>query len=133
MHPLQEQEQEHQQLIDLLDALDLCISNGDSANKVSKYLSDFVALAEEHFKNEEEIMETYEYPEILNHKKEHANLLEQLFILKNKLDNGQTPFGKDYMQLLRNWLEEHLLGTDNMLEEFLYQVNVNSNKTYILS
>ena len=122
-------ENEHQQLIDLLDALDKCISTGNSVNQVYKHLSDFVALAEEHFRNEEEIMEAYKYPEIINHKKEHADLLEQLFILKNKLGNGHTPFGKDYMQLLRNWLEEHLFDADNRLEEFLYQVNANSNKT----
>ena len=127
MHSLLEKE--HQQLIDLLDALDKCISTGNSANQVRKYLSDFVALAEEHFKNEEAIMETYKYPEITDHKKEHADLLEQLFILKNKLDNGHTPFGKDYMQLLRRWLEVHLFDADDRLENFLYKVNPNSNKT----
>ena len=127
MHPLLEKE--HQQLIDLLDALDKCISTGNSANKVDKYLSDFVALVEEHFKNEEAIMEIYKFPDIIDHEKEHADLLEQLYILKNKLDNGQAPFGKDYMQLLRNWLDEHLFDADNKLEEFLYQVNAKSNKT----
>ncbi len=122
-------EKEHQQLIDLLDAIDKCISTGDSMNQAHTYLSDFVALVEEHFKNEEELMETYKYPEIIDHKKEHADLLEQLFILKNKLDNGLTPFGKDYMQLLRHWLEEHLFDADDRLDKFLYQVNANSNKT----
>ena len=127
MHPLLEKE--HQQLIDLLDALDNCISKGGSVNQAYKNLSNFVALAEEHFKSEEEIMEAYKYPEIIDHKKEHADLLEQLFILKNKLDNGHTPFGKDYMHLLRHWLEDHLFDADNRLENFLHQVNTNSNKT----
>ncbi len=127
MHPLLEKE--HQQLIDLLDALDNCISKGGSANQAYDYLCDFVALAEEHFKNEEEIMETYKFPEINDHKKEHADLLEQLFTLKSKLGHGHTPFGADYMQLLRNWLNVHLFDADDMLEKFLYQVNSNSNKT----
>ncbi len=127
MHPLLEKE--NQQLIDLLDALENCISTGNSANKVHIYLSEFVALAEEHFKNEEAIMETYKYTEIIDHKKEHADLLEQLFVIKNKLDSGHTPFGKDYMQLLRRWLEDHLFDADNRLDKFLYQINSNSNKT----
>lgn len=127
MHPLLDKE--HQQLIDLLDALDKCVSKGDSANQVYEYLSDFVALSEEHFKNEEATMEAYNYPEIIIHKKEHTDLLEELFILKDKLGHGHTPFGKDYMQLLRNWLEEHLYGTDNRLDEFLHQINANGNKT----
>jgi hemerythrin len=128
MHPLLEQE--HQQLIDLLDVLDQCISTGNSANQVDKYLGDFVALAEEHFRNEEIIMDTFSYPDIIDHKKEHADLLEQLFVLKNKLDKGHTPFGKDYMQLLRHWLEGHLLDADNRLDKFLYQVNKNSSNTH---
>ena len=127
MHPLLEKE--HQQLINLLDALDKCISTGKSINQVHKYLSDFVALAEEEFKNEEAIMETYKYTEIIDHKKEHADLLEQLFVLKNKLSSGHTPFGKDYMQLLRHWLDEHLFGADSRLDKFLNQINANSNKT----
>jgi hemerythrin len=121
MHPLLEKE--HQQLIDLLDALDNCITKGGSVNQAYKYLSDFVALAEEHFKNEEEIMEAYKFPEIINHKKEHADLLEQLFILKSKLGHGHTHFGTEYMQYLRNWLEVHLFDADDRLEKFLYQVN----------
>jgi hemerythrin len=127
MHPLLEKE--HQQLIDLLDALDNCISKGGSANQAYDYLCDFVALAEEHFKNEEEIMEVYKFPEIIDHKKEHADLMEQLFTLKSKLGHGHTPFGMDYMQLLRNWLNVHLFDADDRLEKFLYQVNSNSNKT----
>jgi hemerythrin len=126
MHPLLEKE--HQQLIDLLDALEDCISKGDSVNQAYKYLSDFAALAEEHFKNEEGIMEAYKYPEIIDHKKEHADLLEQLFVLKSKLGHGHTPFGMEYMQVLRNWLEVHLFDADDRLEKFLYQVDSNSNK-----
>ncbi len=124
MHSLLKKE--HQQLIDLLDVLDKCISTGDSPNQVRKYLSVFVALAEKHFKNEETVMETYKYTEIIDHKKEHADLLEQLFVLKNKLDSGHTPFGKDYMQFLRRWLDEHLLNADDRLDKFLYQINAHS-------
>ena len=31
-------------------------------------------------------MNSVQYPQIAEHKKEHADLLEQLFVLKNKLD-----------------------------------------------
>jgi len=127
MHPLLEKE--HQQLIDLLDALDKCISEGNSVNQAYKHLSDFVILAEEHFRNEEKIMKAYNYPEFIHHEKEHTDLMEQLFVLKNKLGHGHTPFGKDYMKLLRNWLEVHLFDADDRLEEFLHRVDANSNKT----
>ena len=112
MHPLLEEEDE--QLIGLLNSLDKSISDGDSASQVYDYLYDFVALADRHFKNEEVIMKDYEYPEIISHKKEHADC--------------KAPFGKDYMQFLRNWLEGHLSSADSRLNEFLYQVNANKNK-----
>ena len=127
MHSLLEKE--HQQLIDLLEVLDKCVSKGQSKDQVYKHLDDFVTLAEEHFKNEEEIMETYKYTDIVNHKNEHTSLLEQLYSLRSKLRDGHAPFGTDYMKLLRKWLEDHLLDTDNKLEEFLYQVNANNNIT----
>jgi hemerythrin-like metal-binding protein len=127
MHPLLEKD--HQQLIDLLDTLDKCISTGNSANKVHQYLSDFVALAEEHFRNEDAIMEKYKYPQAIDHKNEHAVFLEKLFDLKNKFDSGHTPFGKEYMQSLRQWLEVHLYDADDRLEKFLYQINASSHHT----
>ena len=121
MHPLLEKD--HQQLIDLLEVLDNCVTDGQAKNQVHKYLEDFATLAKEHFKNEERIMETYKYTDFINHKNEHTSLLEQLYSLKSKLRAGHTPFGSEYMKLLRNWLENHLLDTDNKLEEFLYEVN----------
>ena len=127
MHPLLEKD--HQQLIDLIDALDKCVLKGDSMHQVTKYLDAFVTLAEDEFKNEERVMEAYEYPEIIDHKKEHVRMLEQLRSIHSKLSKGHTPFGKDYMQYLRNWLEAHLLDADNRLEKFLYQINADSNKT----
>ena len=122
-------EKDHQQLIDLIDALDKCVLKGDSMHQVTKYLDAFVTLAEDEFKNEERIMEVYKYPEIIDHKKEHIRMLEQLRSVHSKLRKGFTPFGKDYMQYLRNWFEAHLLDADNRLEEFLYQINADSNKT----
>jgi len=127
MHPLLEKD--HQQLIDLIDALDKCVLKGDSMHQVTKYLDAFVALAEDEFKNEERVMEVYKYPEIIVHKKEHVRMLEQLRSVHGKLSKGHTPFGRDYMQWLRNWLEAHLLDADNRLEKFLYQINADSNKT----
>ena len=126
MHPLLEKE--HQQLTDLINAIDKCLLKGNSVSQVIKHLDAFVALAEDEFINEEKIMSAYKYPEIIDHKKKHARLLEQLRSIHSKLRKGHTPFGKDYMHWLRNWLEAHLLGADNRLEEFLYQVNVDSNK-----
>jgi len=124
MHPLLEKD--HQQLINFLDAMDDCMSAGNSVNQVHKYLSEFIALVEEEFKNEEIIMETYKYTDIISHKKEHVDLFKQLSGLKNKLDNGHTPFGRDYVQLLRRWLENHLFDADSRLDKFLYQVNENN-------
>ena len=83
----------------------------------------FESAAEKHFRNEEIIMETWKYTERKDHTKEHADLLDQLFVLKNKLDSGSTPFGEEYMKSLRKWLEEHLLDADNRLDKFLYQIN----------
>ena len=72
-------------------------------------------------------MKTYNYPEINNHKKEHVDLMEQLYVLKNKTGHGHTPFDKDYMQLLRTWLKVHLFDADDNLEEFLHQVYADSD------
>ena len=127
MHPLLNKH--HQQLINLLDDLEKCISTGVSVNQVNEYLSNFVALAEKEFKNEETVMETFKYTDIISHKNEHAALLKELYVLKNKLASGHTPFGQNYMQSLKRWLDGHLFGADRRLNEFLNQINVNNNSS----
>ncbi len=127
MHPLLEKD--HQQLIDLIEVLDKCVLDGNSVSQVTKHLDAFVTLAQDEFKNEERLMETYNYPDLVEHKKEHASLLEQLRSVHSKLIHGHTPFGEDYMHWLRNWLETHLLDADDRLEKFLYQINADGHKS----
>ena len=119
MHPLKAIDKEHKQLTDLLDNMYKNMSNGCSRDLMYKNLADFVILSEIHFKNEEKLMEFYQYPHILAHKKEHSDLLEQLYTMKSQLENGQTPFGKDCLIWLKNWLEQHISGEDKILEEYL--------------
>ncbi len=121
MHPLIEKD--HQDLIGLLEILDQCVLKGDSVGQVSKYLDAFVNLAADEFKNEEKLMQEYRYPNFIEHKKEHAHLLDQLHSVYSQLKQGHTPFGKEYMHWLRDWFETHLLDADNQLDEFLYQAN----------
>lgn len=127
MHPLLEKD--HQKLIDLIEVLDNCVKKGNSVSQVDHYLDAFVKLAQDEFKNEEKLMKAYHYPDFVEHQKEHTHLLEQLRSMHSQLNQGHTPFGKEYMEWLRSWLETHLLDADNQLDKFLFKINAISHKS----
>ena len=110
---------EHHKLISLLDTLDQCVLKGGSIKQFIEHLNEFIKFATEHFKHQEEIMQQHNYTEISHHIKEHAALLARLHSLARTLSKGDTPFNRGYMNLLRIWLEMHLVDSDNMLDEFL--------------
>lgn len=116
-------DQEHKQLKDLLHTINTHISEGHSVSDVFKLFDDFIILANQHFKNEEKIMNNSQYPQVAAHKKEHDALMSQLKTIESQLKGGQTPFGKDFMIWQTKWIEEHLSGSDDKLIHFLKMKN----------
>lgn len=112
-------DKEHEQLKELLDIINTHISKGHSIGIVLNLFNDFITLANQHFKNEEKIMSTNQYPEVLIHKQEHDRLLNQLETIKSQLKGGHTPFGKDFIVWQTNWIEDHLSTFDEKLIDFL--------------
>lgn len=112
---------EHRQLEDLLTTIHKDMLDGHSQGTIFNHLNSLVYLAEEHFKNEETLMNSVQYPQIAEHKKEHAGLLDQLKTMMSQLNGGQTPFGEDCLLWLENWLNKHISTADKELDDYLSQ------------
>ena len=109
---------EHQKLISFVNKLHVNMIGGEGPAIMSEILDNLVDYTVTHFGHEEELMIKYNYPDFEKHKNEHQNLIEKVDEFKNKLNAGNTSFTLELMSFLRDWLMNHIKGSDKMYTQF---------------
>jgi len=71
-----------------------------------------------HFNHEEEYMKLYDYPDYDSHRKEHLELTTQVQDFSKRLAEGKSSFSLELMTFLKDWLTNHILGTDMKYKSF---------------
>ncbi len=100
--------------------LDAC-NHGKGKEEVKKvicFLEDYVIT---HFSEEEKHMAKYDYPEGLNHKKQHLEFMENFFTLRTQFEAEGPGVHIVVMtnHLVVDWLKNHIRKTDRALGSFL--------------
>lgn len=110
---------QHKQLIQLMQAFYSAHLENDTA-QAHRELAALLTLTVAHFKKEEEMMEAAHFPELISHKKGHADLLAMVNKLAKEYlkGNKQTDAGK-LANFLKAWLTRHILGSDKQYEPYL--------------
>ncbi|KAK2181788.1 hypothetical protein NP493_381g02036 [Ridgeia piscesae] len=85
----------------IFEAIYACSKNQSSAAHLDK----LIKVLEDHFKNEEALMEKAEYPEFKNHRQIHNDFLAKLKTLKAPLDDAVIAWTK-------KWWVGHIKGID---------------------
>jgi len=109
----------HQKLISMINSLYDAMQEGSSREIVSKILSALIVYTDKHFKYEEELFKTYNYPGFISHKKQHDELIKQVQELSEKFNTGTTTISIELMRFLKHWLTEHIMVADKKYTEFL--------------
>jgi hemerythrin-like metal-binding protein len=110
---------QHKKLIDILNNLFDSMKVGKAKDIMGKVLYELVDYTIYHFKTEEDLFRKYGYPELNRHKKEHDELTKQATELKNSFDKGETIITVEVMNFLKDWLNNHIIGTDKKYGPFL--------------
>jgi hemerythrin-like metal-binding protein len=72
-----------------------------------------------HFSTEERFMQGARYPEYSLYKRQHEELTRQVLQIKAQVD-GDSPVNTiEVMNFLKNWLVNHILGSDKKLGQYI--------------
>jgi hemerythrin len=104
-------DKQHQRLLGMINKL---IDHPDATYEseiVSDLLTSMTQYAIEHFQEEEEYMDSINYPELREHRQRHKEFLlkmtsESLLVMQKK--EGET----DLLEYLINWFTTHIMGAD---------------------
>lgn len=104
---------QHKELVGMLNDLYGGFKSGTAKAVIGPVLDKLINYTAVHFKHEETIFDRTAYPETKNHKKEHENLVKRVLEVQAKFkSNQESILTQDLMVFLRNWLTDHILGTD---------------------
>ncbi|MBX3008862.1 MAG: bacteriohemerythrin [Melioribacteraceae bacterium] len=110
---------QHKKLIDLINELHDAMKSGRGKEVVGKTLSELLKYTSNHFGFEEKLFAQYNYPEGRTHSKTHKDLIDQLKEFISKYESGQNTLSIELMNFLKDWLTNHIMGTDKKYTSFL--------------
>lgn len=112
-------DEQHKKLVDILNNLHDAMKLGKGRQILGNVFAELIRYSEVHFTTEEKLMSAYNYNEYDSHKLIHNGLAKKVMEFQKKFQQGQNIFTMEVMDFLKNWLQNHILGTDKKYGAFL--------------
>lgn len=117
---------QHKKLIDLINTLHEAMIKGEGRSVLSDVLKELLAYTKTHFKSEEALMEKAGYSELGAHKAIHDQFTAQVDDFCKKYESGNLAVTMELMGTLKNWLIDHIQGTDKRYVSRFEEAGINS-------
>ena len=112
-------DEDHRQLIAMLNELHDAVQAGKGKNMVRRVLLGLAAFSEQHFAAEEVEMERTDFPEYQAHAAEHRQLVARVREFVRAYEVGDTGVSREVLMFLHDWVEHHMQATDAKYSEHL--------------
>ncbi len=112
-------DRQHQKLVSMINELSDAMKQGKGKETLGRILNGLIAYTTTHFKTEEDYFQQYGYPETDSHKREHDAFVKKVSEFKAGFESGKLSVTIETMNFLRDWLKNHILGTDQKYSQFL--------------
>ncbi len=102
---------QHKKWIEIFNNMHGILTGGDIdalQNIGADTLNAMQEYAQKHFKFEEEYMRKINYPELYTHKRQHEDFDNQIYVYSRAMREGRLVLNSEIMQMIRNWLLEHI-------------------------
>ena len=115
---INEMDNQHKELINLLNELYDAMSSGKSNTLLSSVITKLIAYTRKHFAAEELFMQKYAYPSYEAHKREHAAFIMKVQEFQQNFNAGKITLSIDISTFLKNWLVNHIQVEDKKYGTF---------------
>lgn len=106
-------DEDHKKLVSMVNNLYDGIQGGKGKDSVGPVLDGLIEYTKMHFAREEKFFAQTGYPDSPAHKKEHEALTKQVADVQTKYKAGATStLSLEVMNFLKNWLINHIQGSD---------------------
>jgi hemerythrin len=118
-------DQEHKELISILNTLYDAISAGAAHDALGEVLDRLDDYTQFHFLHEESLFTQSTYPDAQKHRREHAKTLTWLADARRKFHGGESAgVSLEVVNYLKDWLFDHILGSDQKYKPYLHEAGL---------
>ena len=116
---------DHKKLVGMVNALYDAMQAGHGRESLGPILNSLVQYTKAHFAREEKFFAQTGYPASAAHKQEHDALTKQVLEVQKKYNDGATAtLSLDVMHFLKNWLVNHIQGSDQKYRPHLNEKGI---------
>lgn len=112
-------DQQHKRLVKLISELFEAMRAGKGKDVLEKVLAGLIDYTKTHFGAEERLMSTHDYPRYRSHKNGHDELTKKVLDFEARFRGDEFGVVIQLAEFLKDWLGEHILGTDKQYASFL--------------
>lgn len=114
-----EVDNQHRELVSMVNELHRAMRMKMGTQEAGAILARLANYTVYHFEYEEKLFDTHGYPETLNHKKIHKDLVAKVLAFTKEFEQGRAALSMDLMKFLTDWLKNHIMKTDKAYAPFL--------------
>jgi methyl-accepting chemotaxis protein len=115
---LREIDKQHEKLVSLINQLHKIMKLRLGNKKAAEILDELVEYTVTHFGYEEKIMKEYKYDDLVEHSRKHVELIGKVGEFQRQFKQGNAMLTMDLMDFLKDWLVNHIQGTDKKYAPF---------------
>lgn len=118
---ISEMDNEHKELFNRINNLLKGLLGFDGDHDIADLVSKINEYIQYHFRDEEKMLESYNYPELEAHKKLHAIYENEFDLIEKRLRAGEFDAGLliEIQDKIINWLLDHIAQVDNKYGKFI--------------
>lgn len=103
---------QHKNLVKIVNRLYRFMMEGKSSEILNEIVTELIDYTADHFSYEEKLFDQTNYPDAKKHKQEHDAFVNQVLGIKKKIDSGKMMVSNELLNILREWLLNHIAGSD---------------------
>jgi hemerythrin-like metal-binding protein len=117
-------DEQHQKFIRMINELSDRVVEESLPSTVGEILDQLLDYTNYHFKTEEDLFKTHNYPGFEIHKQQHDAFVKQVFELKEDFSKGRITITLKILAFLNEWLINHILDSDQKYASYLNEKGV---------
>lgn len=112
-------DQQHKKLLGLINQLQTAVDFSTGEQFEREALDQLLDYTKTHFSYEEELMEANGYPDFESHKAQHEKMITRVGEVLAEYEKDRDTAMKNAVIYLKDWLINHINGTDKAYSSFL--------------
>ena len=119
---IEEIDDQHKKLVGIINQLYQAFKAGTASEQLNQIVEQMYDYTDYHFETEEKYFRKFGYEDSEEHTKEHKAFLKKALEFKRDQRNGKVTAPYEVMLFLKNWLINHIMGSDQKYAE-LFKMN----------